>query len=135
MAPTVAAIIPVFNRVQMLGRALESVYAQTLPADEVCVVDDGSSDGVREFVEENFPEANYCYQHNQGVSAARNRGVAVTRSSWLAFLDSPGGQGYPNEQTQKRRLRSVCVLFASLCDFPIGGAAGAQPVERVRRLR
>ena len=77
-----------FNRVQILGRALESVYAQTSAADEVCVVDDGSSDGVREFVEENFPEAIYCYQHNQGVSAARNRGVAVTTSSWLAFLDS-----------------------------------------------
>ena len=88
MVPTVAAIIPVFNRVQILGRALESVYAQTSAADEVCVVDDGSSDGVREFVEENFPEAIYCYQHNQGVSAARNRGVAVTTSSWLAFLDS-----------------------------------------------
>jgi glycosyltransferase involved in cell wall biosynthesis len=88
MELTVAAIIPVFNRVQLLGRALKSVYAQTSPADEVCVVDDGSSDGVREFVEENFPEALYCYQHNQGVSAARNRGVAITTSSWLAFLDS-----------------------------------------------
>ncbi len=88
MSPTVAAIIPVFNRVRLLGRALDSVYAQTSPADEVCVVDDGSSDGVREFVKENFPEAIYCYQHNQGVSAARNRGVAATTSSWLAFLDS-----------------------------------------------
>lgn len=88
MIPTVAAIIPVFNRVQILGRALKSVYAQTSPADEVCVVDDGSTDGAREFVEKNFPEAIYCYQRNQGVSAARNRGVAITTSSLLAFLDS-----------------------------------------------
>lgn len=88
MSPTVAVIIPVFNRVQLLGRALESVYAQTSPADEVCVVDDGSTDDAREFVRENFPDVIYCYQHNQGVSAARNHGVAVTSSSWLAFLDS-----------------------------------------------
>lgn len=88
MRPSVAVIIPVFNRVHLLGRALASVYAQSLPADEVCVVDDGSSDGVEEYIKANFPQVIYCYQSNQGVSAARNTGVAATESHWLAFLDS-----------------------------------------------
>ena len=88
MRPTVAVIIPVFNRVQSLGRALNSVYAQTRQADEVCVIDDGSTDGTREFMEANFPQATYCYQANRGVSAERNRGATISKSSWLAFLDS-----------------------------------------------
>jgi glycosyltransferase involved in cell wall biosynthesis len=88
MHATVAVIIPVFNRVQLLGRALVSVYAQTLLPDEVCVVDDGSTDGAEAYIKEKFPQVIYHYQSNQGVSAARNTGVAATKSHWLAFLDS-----------------------------------------------
>lgn len=84
----VAVIIPTCNRVSTLGRALDSVYAQTLLADEVCVVDDGSDDASDEFIRRNFPQVNYLYQENRGVSSARNAGVGATHSNWLAFLDS-----------------------------------------------
>lgn len=88
MTPSVAVIIPTFNRRHCLGRALDSVFAQTLAPTEVCVIDDGSRDGTEALVRRNFPSVRYLYQANRGVSAARNAGIAATGSEWLAFLDS-----------------------------------------------
>ncbi len=88
MHESVAVIIPTFNREHCLGQALESVYKQTLTPTVVCVVDDGSDDGTKQFIQQNFPDVIYYYQSNQGVSCARNKGVSITESHWLAFLDS-----------------------------------------------
>lgn len=88
MTAPVSVIIPTFNRSELLRRALESVLAQTMVAQEVCVVDDGSTDNTRSMVEEQFPQVRYIYQDNRGVSSARNTGVEATTAPWLAFLDS-----------------------------------------------
>tara|TARA_B110000444_G_scaffold261176_1_gene311617 strand:- start:3835 stop:4680 length:846 start_codon:yes stop_codon:yes gene_type:complete len=88
MKESVAVIIPSYNRVATLGRALESVYSQSREADEVCVVDDGSVDGTEEFVREKYPNAIYIKTENSGVSSARNTGVEATTSQYLSFLDS-----------------------------------------------
>ncbi len=104
MDDSIAVIIPAYNRVNTLQRALDSVFAQTAAqtfprtfsrafprttaVQEICVVDDGSSDGTRELIAHNYPTVGYVYQENSGVSAARNTGVKNTSSSWLAFLDS-----------------------------------------------
>ena len=72
----------------MLGRAIESVLRQTRAPEEVIVVDDGSRDGTRQLLEREFPQCRYLWQENRGVSAARNRGIAVAGGQWLAFLDS-----------------------------------------------
>ena len=86
--PSVAVVIPTYNRRELTLRALESVFAQTRPADEVVVVDDGSTDGTAEAVSKQYPDAVVeCVTHG-GVSRARNRGVLASRSEWLAFLDS-----------------------------------------------
>jgi len=87
-----SVIIPTFNRAQLLDRALTSVYAQK-PCEyfstiEVIVVDDGSRDNTAALVAEKFPQANYLYQENLGVSAARNKGLAAASGEWLALLDS-----------------------------------------------
>lgn len=84
----ISVIIPVYNRVNLVGRALTSVYAQSRSPWEVIVVDDGSSDGTGDYVRSHFPQARYIHQSNQGVSAARNRGIDAASSDWLAFLDS-----------------------------------------------
>jgi len=85
---SVSVIIPTFNRQEVIERALRSVYAQNRPADEVIVVDDGSSDGTETIITEGFPEVTYLYQENRGVSAARNRGILEAKGEWIAFLDS-----------------------------------------------
>lgn len=84
----ISVIIPAHNRVDLVGRALASVYAQSLSAQEVIVVDDGSSDGTGDYVRAHFPQTRCIRQSNQGVSTARNRGIAAARGEWLAFLDS-----------------------------------------------
>jgi glycosyltransferase involved in cell wall biosynthesis len=87
-AGTVSVVIPTFNRAGLVARALESVLAQTRPAEEVIVVDDGSSDGTLELVADRFPVVRLVAQENRGVSAARNRGIAMATGDWIALLDS-----------------------------------------------
>lgn len=84
----ISAVIPSFNRRHYLERALQSVVDQTSPADEIILVDDGSSDGSSDWVAQHFPGVQLIRQQNLGVSAARNRGIDAARHDWIAFLDS-----------------------------------------------
>ena len=81
-------VVPSYNRRNLLKRALLSVYSQTLLSADVTVIDDGSTDGTKAMLSREFPQANYFYQENRGVSAARNLGIQQTTGDWLAFLDS-----------------------------------------------
>lgn len=83
-----SVIIPTHNRAQLLFRALKSVWNQTVPADEVIIVDDGSTDNTAEFVHDHFPQFRIIAQQQKGVSAARNLGVSNAKNQWIAFLDS-----------------------------------------------
>jgi glycosyltransferase involved in cell wall biosynthesis len=85
---TISVVIPTFDRAHLLPRALDSVFAQERPADEVIVVDDGSRDETATLVRRDYPRARLLRTPHRGVSAARNAGAAVARGSWLAFLDS-----------------------------------------------
>jgi glycosyltransferase involved in cell wall biosynthesis len=88
----VSVIIPSYNSAQFLAQALDSVLAQTLPPAEVLVVDDGSTDGTRTLVETytaRYPNlVRYLPQKNGGQGEARNHGLRVARSDWVAFLDA-----------------------------------------------
>ena len=84
----VSVIIPTYNRKNLLKRALHSVSSQTFVPQEIIVVDDGSSDGTKDWVLERFPCVRYICQDNSGVSSARNRGIREAKGSWIAFLDS-----------------------------------------------
>ncbi|MBI5761260.1 MAG: glycosyltransferase [Planctomycetales bacterium] len=86
--PTVSVIIPTFNRAVLVTRAVESVLGQTLPADEVIVIDDGSTDDTRDVLTRFGNRIRYVFQENQGVSAARNRGIEAATGRYIAFLDS-----------------------------------------------
>ena len=84
----ISVIIPTYNRRKWIGRSIRSVLEQTYPPTEIIVVDDGSSDGSIEYILENFPLVQYVQQSNQGVSSARNRGIRLANSKWIALLDS-----------------------------------------------
>lgn len=86
--PTVAAIIPTYNRARCIARAVESALAQTYDDMEVIVVDDGSTDDTRDIVARFGSAVRYIHQANAGQGPARNHGVRVTDAEWIAFLDS-----------------------------------------------
>ena len=86
--PTVSVIIPTYNREKFVTKAIDSVLAQRFTDLEIIVVDDGSTDNTRDILKPYFSKINYFYQDNHGVSAARNTGIAASKGTWIAFLDS-----------------------------------------------
>ncbi len=83
----ISVIIPVYNRAELVKKAVESVLAQTYPCHEIIVVDDGSTDEIKiELTSQ--PCIKILRQENKGVSAARNLGIKNASGDWLAFLDS-----------------------------------------------
>ena len=84
----ISVVIPTFNRKHVLKRALDSVESQTKRPFEIIVIDDGSIDGTQEWMKEHYPSVKFIYQKNHGVSSARNRGIEISKGSWVAFLDS-----------------------------------------------
>lgn len=85
---TVSVIIPLHNNDAYVTGAIESVLAQTRPAQEIIVVDDGSTDRSAERVQGFGERVRYRYQTNQGAAAARNTGVRLARGELIAFLDA-----------------------------------------------
>jgi glycosyltransferase involved in cell wall biosynthesis len=85
----VSAVIPAFNRRAYICRAIASVIGQTVPVDEIVVVDDGSTDGTADVAESRYGGAiRVIRQPNTGVAGARRRGILEARGDWIAFLDS-----------------------------------------------
>jgi len=89
MSTSISVIIPTYNRWQVLQRAIDSVLAQSVAADEIIVVDDGSSDNTCTRLQQAFGERiTVLSQSNKGVSAARNAGIKSSIGNWIALLDS-----------------------------------------------
>lgn len=85
---TVTAAITTYNRASFLPGALESVFAQRRPPDEVLVIDDGSSDETADVLARYGDRIRVVRQANRGRSGARNRAVEEARGELLSFLDS-----------------------------------------------
>lgn len=88
MRPRFSVVIPAWQAEATLARAIDSVLAQTWPAEEILVVDDGSTDGTSRIAEAYGSPVRLLRQANAGVSAARNLGAREARGDWLAFLDA-----------------------------------------------
>lgn len=83
----VGVVIPCYAQEHYLGEAIDSVLAQTRPADEILVVDDGSP-GDTAAVVGRYPGVRIVRQANAGIAEARNTGLREARSQYLIFLDA-----------------------------------------------
>ena len=101
MSQLISVIIPTYNRVNLLSRAIQSVIEQSIPPSEIIVVDDGSTDQTETMIATEFPTVIYYKQLQQGVSAARNKGIQLAQNPWLAFLDSDD-QWLPEKLAQQQ---------------------------------
>jgi glycosyltransferase involved in cell wall biosynthesis len=84
---TVSVVVPAYNIAEFVGRAIDSVLAQTHKPDEIIVIDDGSGDNTAEVIKSYGIKVHYIYQENAGLSAARNTGIKAAGSEWIALLD------------------------------------------------
>ena len=97
----ISAIIPSYNRLESLKRAINSVLNQDCAVDELIVVDDGSTDNTATYIQQNLPQIKLIQQTNQGVSAARNAGIKRASCDWIALLDSDDSWHYNKISTIK----------------------------------
>lgn len=89
MTPTVSIIMPCFNAEMHLEKSMGSVLSQTYADWELIVVDDGSTDGTLAWLQTlNDQRIQIRSQANQGVSSARNTGLANASGRYVAFLDA-----------------------------------------------
>ena len=87
--PSVVVVIPFYNGAAFIERAVDSVFSQTVPADEVVVVNDGSRTEEREALgalAARYP-LRIVDKENGGQGSARNAGVAASSSAFICFLD------------------------------------------------
>jgi glycosyltransferase involved in cell wall biosynthesis len=84
----VSVIVPTHNRAGLLEQAIDSVLAQTFASFELIVVDDGSTDHTSALLSGYAGRIRIKRQINQGVSAARNLGMAAAAGEFIALLDS-----------------------------------------------
>lgn len=86
--PLLTAVVPTYNRAELVERAVRSMLDQTRPPDEIIVVDDGSTDGTTERLEALAADLRIIATSRLGASGARNAGVRAASHEWVAFLDS-----------------------------------------------
>lgn len=112
---TISVVIPSFNQAHFLADAIKSVLAQTRTADEIIVVDDGSTDDPGS-VAAKFPKIQFIRQTNRGPSAARNAGLRSSKSNYIVFLDA-------DDRLLPSALEAglACIIRLPECAFVYGG--------------
>lgn len=88
--PMISVIIPTYNRMKTLPRAIKSVLNQTYQNIELIIVDDGSTDGTEEYIA-GLQDSRITYVKNEknlGPSATRNKGAQIAKGEYIAFQDS-----------------------------------------------
>ncbi|MBZ0135241.1 MAG: glycosyltransferase family 2 protein [Planctomycetes bacterium] len=139
--PLVSAIIPTYQRPELVRRAVRCVLAQTWRPLELVVVDDGSKDATQQVLGELRAEADnsdvgYRFEEltNGGVGRARTRGMELASGSYFAFLDDDDEWLPAKVATQLRALRQTPDAGVSFTRYMHGGADGS-PKPKLEYIR
>jgi hypothetical protein len=116
MQSPVSVVIPSYNAGRWVEQAIESVLRQTRPPRQIIVVDDGSNDDTEQRIKHYGRQVQYIRQENQGVSAARNRGIAEVTEEFIAFLDA-------DDVWHPRKLQMQMAVFAAAPDLVLLGTS------------
>lgn len=88
MTELISCIVPAYNSGKYITETLDSIFAQTYPAIEVIVADDGSTDGTQDIVRTYPQKVKLLTQDNSGPAETRNLGLLAAAGSFIAFLDA-----------------------------------------------
>ncbi|MCK9335617.1 MAG: glycosyltransferase family 2 protein, partial [Candidatus Cloacimonetes bacterium] len=90
MNPKISIIVPLFNKVNEVQRAIDSIFSQTIHNYELIIVDGGSTDGSLDVIKkyETDPRYNLIHQVSKGISGARNEGISSATAELITFLDA-----------------------------------------------
>jgi glycosyltransferase involved in cell wall biosynthesis len=115
---TVSVVCPTFNSANYIEKTLNCIQSQKRPPNQLVIVDDGSSDDTISIIEDYYrsfpPSFNLIVEqiNHQGPGAARNKGIELSNSDWIAFLDS---DDHWHAQKLERVFRAVA-LYRN-CNF------------------
>jgi glycosyltransferase involved in cell wall biosynthesis len=126
----VSVVIPTYNSARLVGQAVESALGQTLPPAELIVVDDGSTDDTPRRLAAFGDRVRYVRQTNQGVSAARNHGVRLSKQGFVALLDADDVWHPVKLQLQMdlfAREPDLALVGARMFDWPAPRFPGVDP--------
>jgi glycosyltransferase involved in cell wall biosynthesis len=115
---TISVVIPVCNGSRTIQATLESVLRQTVPADEILVMDDGSTDNTLSLLQAYEPRITVFRQPNKGAAAARNALCAQVKGDLIAFMDSDDlwHPRYLEQQRASFRKYPSAVAFFAGCN-------------------
>jgi glycosyltransferase involved in cell wall biosynthesis len=138
--PEVTVVIPTYNRVRFVGRAIRSALAQTYSDIEVVVVDDGSTDDTQTQIEslaQADERVRYLrHEANRGAQAARNTGIRAARGRYIALLDSDD-EWLPNKLATQMAVfeQGPSNLGVVHCGYRTKHADGQLPQDKCFALR
>jgi GT2 family glycosyltransferase len=101
--PTFSIVITAYEAATTIGAAVESALAQTRPAEEVLVVDDGSNDDLMGALAPYMEQIELVRRENGGGAAARNTGAEAAKGEFMAILDA-------DDAYHPRRLEAIAAL-------------------------
>lgn len=113
----ISVILPVYNQEKYILHCINSILKQQYKDIEIIIVDDGSTDRSAEICKKIAKERHnivYFFQKNQGVSSARNRGIALAKGDWIAFID-------PDDYIKKEYFFTLVNNIDNECDIVATG--------------
>lgn len=132
-----SVVIPAYNRASLLPATLRSLLAQERVADEILVVDDGSTDDTADVAEAFGGPVRVIRQSNQGPAAARNRGLSEAQGEYIHFFDSDDLASTRLHLVQLDALHSTGadLAFSPWVKVKLNPTRGVQPTNHVLQAR
>lgn len=129
-----SVIIPCHNAGRWIGQALRSVVAQTVPAHEIIVVDDASTDDSVSQIQSSGVPVKLLHVKEHNAAAARNHGIIAATGNWIALLDADD-RWYPNHLARATEFLhgSSDIAYRGFCN-EIDVQDRIQPVARPQPL-
>ncbi|MGZ7138838.1 MAG: glycosyltransferase family 2 protein, partial [Halobacteriota archaeon] len=126
-----SVIIPTYNRAGMICRAIDSVIPQLTVGDEIIVIDDGSTDGTEESLNEVRAKIIYHRIPHGGAGRARNEGIAIAHNGLIAFLDSDDEWMPKKIELQRALLQARPDVLFCFSDYAFRYSSGPEEYQRL----